>query len=124
MKKLLVIAGLLVSVGLQSQTVRKFEWRMDIQSDIATLQSYTYRYFLDTSTTGIVLTGVVCTATPGPWTCAAPVPTTIKGTHTVTITVSTSSAGTQSPKSNQISFNDSTIPVPVGPKAPSDLSVK
>ena len=119
----LVIVGLLASIGLQAQTaVRKFEWRMDLVSDIPTLQSYTYRYYLDGSGTGTIMTSVVCTATAGPWTCTAPVPTTIKGSHTVTITVALTPTSVTSQKSNQTTITDVIIP-PTAPAPPTGFRI-
>jgi len=116
MKRMLVVVGLLASIGLQGQTgTRRFEWRMDVISDIPTLQSYTYRYYLDGSATGTILTNVTCVASAGPWTCETPVPTSIKGTHTATITVALTPTSITSAKSNQISFNDTVVAPPAIP---------
>ena len=117
MKKMLVVVGLLASIGLQGQTpTRRFEWSMDLVSDIATLQSYTYRYYLDAATVGVVMLNVTCVATPGPWTCSSAVPSSITGTHKVSITVATSATGPQSIKSNQIDLTDVILLLP--PPAP------
>ena len=122
MTKLLIIVGLL-TVSLQGQTpVRNFEWRMDLISTIPTLQSYTYRYYLDGSATGGVLTNVVCTATAGPWTCTAPVPASITGPHTATITVAIGPTTQTSSNSNQISFTDVVV-LPTAPAVPTGVRI-
>jgi len=49
-------------------------------------QSYVYRYYLDGATIGAVFGGVSCSGTVSPWTCRAPLPVTLGGEHTVTVT--------------------------------------
>jgi hypothetical protein len=49
-------------------------------------QSYVYRYYLDGATNGAAFSGVVCTGTASPWSCQAPLPVTLGGEHTITVT--------------------------------------
>lgn len=49
-------------------------------------QSYVYRYYLDGAVNGAVFGGVACSGTVSPWTCRAPLPVTLGGEHTVTVT--------------------------------------
>jgi hypothetical protein len=49
-------------------------------------QSYVYRYYLDGAVNGAVFGGVSCSGTVSPWTCRAPLPVTLGGEHTLTVT--------------------------------------
>jgi hypothetical protein len=78
-----------------------------VAPDLATANSYTYRYYADGATTGVALT-VTCTGTASPFLCTAPVPAFTPGSHSVTLTAG-NTAG-ESPKSVPFSFTMVIIP--------------
>jgi hypothetical protein len=75
--------------------------------DLATANSYTYRYYADGATTGVALT-VTCTGTASPFLCTAPVPAFTPGQHSVTLTAA-NIAG-ESPKSAPFAFTMMILP--------------
>jgi hypothetical protein len=98
----------------------KLGWDMPA-STLGTANSYTYRYYPDGATTGISLTGVVCTGTTSPFPCTVPFPAFSPGTHTLTVTAGTV-AGTppvivEGPKSAVLSFTFVVVPgTPLNPR--------
>lgn len=81
------------------------------------VQTYTWKYFADAATTGIVLVGVTCTGTVTPYQCEAPFPAFTPGNHTLTLT--TSNLAGESAKSLPLSFA-----FVVTPGAPIGLKIK
>lgn len=75
--------------------------------DLATANSYTYKYYPDNAAVGVNLP-TVCTGTSSPFTCSAAFPAFTPGSHTLTITAS-NIAG-ESPKSSVLSFTFVIIP--------------
>lgn len=73
-------------------------------ADVPTAAGYTWRMYLDSSTTGSTIAGVTCaaSATAGVQTCRLPWPALTTGTHTVQVTAA-NGAG-ESPKSVSFSF--------------------
>lgn len=51
--------------------------------DLASAQSYTYRYYPDASATGTVLNAVTCTGTAAPFACEVAFPLFNQGNHTL-----------------------------------------
>lgn len=104
-------------VSLSGQTVTvtgASHWSADEQaSDVATVQSYTWLWFLDGATTGTVLPGVTCAvaASGQGFTCTGPIPAVAPGAHTVVVEAQ-DAAGSSAP-SNSVSFT--MLAVPAGP---------
>ena len=69
----------------QATPTSKLGWLQDAPS-LTEAQTYTYRYYPDSVTTGTVLTSVVCTGTASPFSCSAQFPTFTNGNHRITIT--------------------------------------
>lgn len=66
-----------------------FAW--DIAApDLATARGYVYKYYLDGATQGSLFANVTCSGTTAPFTCQAKSPTFSNGSHTLTITASSS----------------------------------
>lgn len=84
---------------------------------LAEVQAYTWKYYADSATTGIGLTGVTCTGPVSPYQCEAPFPAFTPGPHTLTLTAS-NLAG-ESVKSAPLSFA-----FVVTPGAPTNLRIK
>lgn len=118
MKKLvLALALLFVPSVAAAQVVPTDKLAWDIQApDLATAQAYTYKYYPDSSTSGINLTGVTCTSvgTPAVITCRTNFPAFTPGAHTLTITAS--NAAGESAKSATYKFD-----LVVVPQAPSNI---
>lgn len=81
---------------------QRFAWDQEAPT-LADAQAYTYKYYPDSSTTGIAFTGVTCSGTASPFTCSAPIPAFTPGNHTITITAS--NVAGESAKSNPFAFN-------------------
>lgn len=82
----LLILLLLVPSVVYSQAVptSRLGWDQDAPT-LADAQAYTYKYYADGSTTGIVLSGVTCTGTASPFVCSAPFPAFTPGNHRITL---------------------------------------
>lgn len=82
----LLILLLLVPTSVYSQAVptSRLGWDQDAPT-LADAQAYTYKYYADGSTTGIVLSGVTCTGTASPFVCSAPFPAFTPGNHRITL---------------------------------------
>ena len=82
--------------------------------DLATANSYTYRYYADGATTGVVLP-MTCSGAAPPFVCVAPVPAFTPGPHSVTFTAS--NAAGESAQSAAVEFTMVIIPaVPQNPR--------
>jgi hypothetical protein len=81
------------------------------------VQAYTWKYYADTATTGIILTGVSCIGTVSPYQCEAPFPAFTPGSHILTLT--TSNLAGESIKSAPLSFA-----FVVTPGAPINIKIK
>lgn len=79
-----------------------FQWTQPA-ANAAAAQGYTYRYYLDSAATGVVLTGVTCTGTTLLITCEALVPAMTAGDHSIQLTAGT--AALESAKSSPFSFS-------------------
>lgn len=102
-------------------TANKIGWDQQAPS-LAEAQAYTYKYYPDGATTGIALTGVVCTAVTSPTgtvvpQCEVAFPAFTPGSHTLSITAS-NEAG-ESVKSAPLNFAFVVIPSP-----PANLRIK
>lgn len=120
---ILVLVCLATPVFAQTPvtTANKIGWDQQAPS-LAEAQAYTYKYYPDGVTIGIVLTGVTCTAVNAPTgtvvpQCEVAFPAFTPGSHTLTLTAS-NSAG-ESVKSPTLSFAFVIIPT-----APSNLRIK
>jgi len=81
------------------------------------VQAYTWKYYADSATTGIVLANVTCAGTASPYQCEAPFPAFTPGRHTLTLT--TSNLAGESVKSAPLDFA-----FVVTPGAPTNLRIK
>jgi len=82
--------------------------------DLATANSYIYKYYPDNTNTGIVIT-MVCTGVATPFVCSGAFPAFTPGAHTLTLTAS-NLAG-ESAKSVVLSFTFVVIPsAPLNPR--------
>lgn len=88
-----------------------------VAPSLAIAQSYTYRYYPDVATTGIVLTGVTCTGAASPYQCEVTFPAFTPGTHTLALTAG--SGGSESEKSAPLSFAFIVVPA-----VPTNLRIK
>ncbi len=108
MKKI-VFALLLATlpITLSGQTVPNvdsndnFAWNQ-AGTNLAEVQAFVYKYYLDGAVTGSVFTGVTCTGTASPFTCQVRTPTFAMGSHSIGLTAA-SSAG-ESVQSTPFSF--------------------
>ena len=90
----------------QATTVSRLALDQDAP-DLATANSYTYKYYPNNAAIGIVLL-FTCTGTSSPFLCTASFPAFTPGAHTLTVTAS-NIAG-ESPKSGILSFTFVIIP--------------
>lgn len=99
----LAFVFLLSAARLDAQVTaaNKFGWTQGAPS-LADANGYEYRVYADSSTTGSVLSGVVCTGTASPFDCTAPIPAFTPGNHTAQLTAK-NIAG-ESAKSDPLSF--------------------
>jgi hypothetical protein len=65
---------------------------------LADAQAYTYKYYADGSTTGVVFNGVTCNGTASPFTCTVLFPAFTPGNHTIRLTAQ-NIAGESTPSS-------------------------
>lgn len=87
-----------------------FAWNQD-GANLATVQAYAYKYYLDGATVGSLFANPVCSGAATPFTCQAKTPTFANGNHTLTITAA--SANGESAQSLPFGFvfgNPPTIP--------------
>ena len=113
MKKILILILLLIPIVLDAQTAR-LVWEESAPSLVAA-QGYTYKAYVGTSTTGILLTNVICvaTTTSGVFTCSITAPAVFMGNG---ITLTASNLIGESAKSATFPFPD--VPaVPVNLRA-------
>lgn len=85
----------------QATPVSKFSWTM-ASPTLADANGYEYRIYVDGSTTGAILAGVVCTGTVAPYNCEAPIPAFTPGNHTATLTAK--NVAGESAKSDPLGF--------------------
>lgn len=76
---------LLLAAQLVSPPYPTVEWNQNATL-LTEVQGYIYRYYLDGATNGPALSSVTCSGTVSPWTCKAPLPVTLPGTHTLSLT--------------------------------------
>ena len=110
MKRILLALILVLTIPSiswsQATTVSRLALDQDAP-DLATANSYTYKYYSDNAIAGIILV-FVCTGTSSPFLCTASFPAFTPGAHTLTVTAS-NIAG-ESPKSGILSFTFVIIP--------------
>lgn len=96
-------------VNAQAVATDKLAWNQPAP-DLASAQAYTYKYYPDSSLTGVVLTGVTCESagTPVVISCRTVFPAFTPGSHTLTITA-TNAAG-ESAKSAPFTFTFVVVP--------------
>jgi hypothetical protein len=80
---------------------QKFAWDQ-VALDLAEAQGYTYKYYPDGSTTGVVFQNVTCTGAASPFVCTTPIPAFTPGNHTITITAG--NVAGESDKSDPFAF--------------------
>lgn len=110
-----IIIGIVLVLGLASvasaqavTSASKPTWDQPGAASLAEAQAYTFKYYVDGSTTGTTAIGVTCAGTTT-ITCAGTMPTGLTaGTHT--IAVSATNAAGESPKSNVVSFAFVVVP--------------
>jgi|SRR3990172_772177 len=72
------------------------------------VNAYIYKYYPDSATVGITLTGVVCSGSSSPFVCVVNFPAFTPGSHTLTL--SASNVAGEGPKSSSISFTFVVLP--------------
>jgi hypothetical protein len=89
-KKLIAILVLvLIPIITNAQAIpsSKLAWDQS-GADLTTVQAYTYKYYPDLATTGIVLSNVTCSGTTSPFQCEVAYPAFTPGNHTIKISAS------------------------------------
>jgi hypothetical protein len=90
MKKLLLVLLLLISpimIGAQNATSSNhFTWDQPAP-DLATANSYTYKYYPD-ALAGVTFSGVVCSGAATPFSCTVLIPAFTPGSHSIQLTAS------------------------------------
>lgn len=105
---LLVALAASVSAQQPVPATAKSQFAFDQDApDLASVQGYTFRLYIDGSATGAVLP-VTCTGAAIPFQCAGPIPAFTPGTHTVT--VSASNEAGESDKSEALTFRMVIVP--------------
>jgi hypothetical protein len=88
---LVLVIALAVPVKAQTPPIAtansRLAWGMP-GPDLASVQSYTYRYYPDASATGTVLNAVTCTGTATPFACEVAFPIFNQGNHTLRLSAS------------------------------------
>ena len=87
MKKLILVALLLLpSLAYaqvpQATSSQKFAWDQDVAAS-ENIPALMFKYYTDGATTGVILTGVVCTGTAPTLFCSVPIPAFTPGTHSI-----------------------------------------
>lgn len=117
---LIMASAPMVSAQTPATTANKIAWDQQATT-LAEAQAYTYKYYPDGATTGVTLTGVVCTSVAAPTgsliQCEVAFPAFTPGSHTLTLTAS-NQAG-ESAKSAPLSFAFVLIP-----QSPNNLRIK
>jgi len=92
------------------QAVPTLNWT--IAAVPATANSYSYKAYINSATTGVVLVGVTCVAAQSGSTCSAPFPNPADGTYTVQLTALKTVGATvkESPKSASAALDIVTTP--------------
>lgn len=80
----LFVALVFVAMG-EAQTTPRLAWSQPGDS-LTQVQAYTYRTYLDNSTTGVLLSNVTCSGAVSPFPCTTPLPTFSTGRHTLQLT--------------------------------------
>lgn len=109
MRTILLILSVLVIPSVVSGQVTptsRVAWDQDAPS-LAVAQAYTYRSFIDASTTGTILVHA-CTGAAQTFVCTAPFPSFTPGSHSIQITASNSTG--ESLKSVPLVFTFAAIP--------------
>lgn len=78
------------------------------------VRGYVYRYYLDKAVNGAPLASVTCGGTQSPWDCNAPLPVTLGGTHTLSMTAELTT-GERGPMSPEVEFTIELIGSPTAP---------
>ena len=114
MKKLISLAAIAVfalgtqrGVFTQAVNTSRLAWDQDAPT-LEDAQSYTYKYYPDSSTTGIILKEVTCTGTATPFQCSVPFPAFTPGKHTIQL--SASNIAGEGTKSSVFSFTFVVVP--------------
>lgn len=98
-----------VTVGVNAATTANSLVWDQTAPDLATAQSYTYKYYLDGAVTGFVFTSVTCAAAGAQlFTCQNVFPNFTTGNHTIQVSASNSVG--ESLKSSPFAFTFSTNP--------------
>jgi hypothetical protein len=105
--------ALVFSARLEAQAAKSLSWDQ-AAATLADASSYTYRYYADGATAGVVLAGVVCTGTASPFACSGTLPTFSVGSHTLVLTAG--SGAMESAGSSPLAF--------IVPGAPGNLRIK
>ena len=110
---LMVLFCLSLAGLLSAQTTKPALAWDQAAAGLVEAQSLTVKYYIDKSTTGVLVNGVSCSGTTSPFQCTAPFVGYPAGSHTLTITVTDSIA--ESVKSNAVPFGP--------PAAPTNLRI-
>lgn len=106
---ILAISAIPSIANAQATPTSRFVWDQ-IAPDLATANSYRYKYYPDAVTTGAFFNTVNCTGTASPFTCAAPIPAFTPGSHTIQLTASYTNNTGESAKSPVFTFTFIVIP--------------
>jgi hypothetical protein len=112
----LTLCALLIAATAHAQTANptsKLLWEQGNTSTPADALALIYRDYLDAATTGAILTPTGCVVTSGQTTtstCTAPFPPMTVGAHAISITASTSQSGSESTRSNVVTFTLVIVP--------------
>jgi len=87
MKRTIFFIILLLIPSLVCAQTPLLAWDQDAPS-LEDAQTYTYKYYADGSTTGVILGSISCTGTISPFICSAPLPAFSLGNHRITLTAS------------------------------------
>lgn len=90
MRRLFIIAAVL-ALSCRAQAAPRIAWDQPDDTDLATVQRYTYTLVLDAGTR-VPLVNVVCTGAPLAYTCIAPLPPLALGSQSVRIVASNGQA--------------------------------
>lgn len=109
------LAVLPVSMAAQGSATASSKYAWDQAGpDLATVQAYAFKAYIDGATTGTVLTAT-CTGASAPFVCTAPIGAFTQGSHSVKFTAG--NAAGESAQSAAVTFTFVIVPsVPANPR--------
>jgi hypothetical protein len=110
MLSVVMVVGFAGLACAQATSQSKLGWDQDAP-DLVSANSYTYKHYDDSGTTGTVLTPTTCVGTTTPFQCQAPFPAFTPGASHNIVATATNAAG-ESLKSTPFTFTFIVIPNP------------